>query len=155
MIRVPLFLFSPFFIPHDGTRSIQKVDCRPGKGTKDGEGQPDGSMKIDEIREGNTHQNKEGPKDVDEGLPQSETPLNLPQFVRKENDEEDQRDQYERKDDEVEKVKIHHSHSRRADPGLMASVLHSTGNKVNPSTPRPEGLGLLRVDPERCFFSPP
>jgi hypothetical protein len=91
-------------------------------------------MKIDEIREGNTHQNKEGPKDVDDGLPQSETPLNLPQFVRKENDGEDQRDQYERKDDEVEKVKIHHSHSRRADPGLMASVLHSTWNKVNPST---------------------
>jgi len=23
---------------------------------------------------------------------------------------------------------------------------------VNPSTTQPEGLGLLRVDPERCFF---
>jgi len=27
--------------------------------------------------------------------------------------------------------------------------------KVNPSTPRPEGRGLLRVDPERRFFTPP
>jgi hypothetical protein len=27
--------------------------------------------------------------------------------------------------------------------------------KVNPSTPRPEGQGLLRVDPERRFFTPP
>ncbi len=26
--------------------------------------------------------------------------------------------------------------------------------KVNPSTPRPEGRGLLRVDPERRFFTP-
>jgi hypothetical protein len=26
---------------------------------------------------------------------------------------------------------------------------------VNPSTPRPEGRGLLGVDPERCFFTPP
>jgi len=25
---------------------------------------------------------------------------------------------------------------------------------VNPSTPRPEALGLLRVDPERRFFTP-
>jgi hypothetical protein len=57
-------------------------------------------------------------------LPPSKTPLNLSQFVRKENNEEDQRDQYEGKDDEVEKVKIHHSHSRRADLGLMASVFH-------------------------------
>jgi hypothetical protein len=28
-------------------------------------------------------------------------------------------------------------------------------DKVNPSTPRPEGLGLLGVDPERRFFTPP
>jgi hypothetical protein len=28
-------------------------------------------------------------------------------------------------------------------------------DKVNPSTPRPEGRGLLRVDPERRFFTPP
>lgn len=27
--------------------------------------------------------------------------------------------------------------------------------KVNPSTPRPEGRGLLGVDPERRFFTPP
>jgi len=27
--------------------------------------------------------------------------------------------------------------------------------KVNPSTPRPEGRGLLKVDPERRFFTPP
>jgi len=27
--------------------------------------------------------------------------------------------------------------------------------EVNPSTPRPEALGLLRVDPERRFFTPP
>jgi hypothetical protein len=27
--------------------------------------------------------------------------------------------------------------------------------KVNPSTPRPEGRGLLRVDPERRFSTPP
>ena len=26
--------------------------------------------------------------------------------------------------------------------------------KVNSSTPRPEGRGLLRVDPERRFFNP-
>jgi len=26
---------------------------------------------------------------------------------------------------------------------------------VNPSTPRPEGPGLLRVDPEPRFFTPP
>jgi hypothetical protein len=87
-------------------------------------------MKIDEIRQRNTHQNKEASKDVDDGLPPSKPPLNLPQFVRKENNEEDQRDQYEGKDDEVEKVKIHHSHSRRAEPGLMASVFHTVRNKV-------------------------
>ena len=28
-------------------------------------------------------------------------------------------------------------------------------NRVNPSTPRPEGQGLLRVDPERRFSTPP
>ena len=28
-------------------------------------------------------------------------------------------------------------------------------SNVNPSTPRPEGRGLLRVDPERRFFTPP
>jgi hypothetical protein len=28
-------------------------------------------------------------------------------------------------------------------------------DKVNPSTPRPEDRGLLRVDPERGFFTPP
>jgi hypothetical protein len=28
-------------------------------------------------------------------------------------------------------------------------------SKVNPSTPRPEGRGLLGVDPERRFFTPP
>jgi len=27
--------------------------------------------------------------------------------------------------------------------------------KVNPSTPQPEGWGLLRVDPERRFLSRP
>jgi hypothetical protein len=27
--------------------------------------------------------------------------------------------------------------------------------EVNPSTPRPEGQGLLRVDPERRFLTPP
>jgi len=27
--------------------------------------------------------------------------------------------------------------------------------QVNPSIPRPEGHGLLRVDPERRFFTPP
>jgi hypothetical protein len=27
--------------------------------------------------------------------------------------------------------------------------------KVNPSTPRPGGWGLLRVDSERRFFTPP
>jgi hypothetical protein len=27
--------------------------------------------------------------------------------------------------------------------------------EVNPSTPRPEGQGLLRVDPERGFLAPP
>jgi hypothetical protein len=29
------------------------------------------------------------------------------------------------------------------------------GGKVNSSTPRPESRGLLRVDPERRFFTPP
>jgi hypothetical protein len=29
------------------------------------------------------------------------------------------------------------------------------GVEVNPSTPQPEGLGLLRVDPERRFSTPP
>jgi hypothetical protein len=28
-------------------------------------------------------------------------------------------------------------------------------SKVNPSTLRPEGRSLLRVDPERRFFTPP
>jgi len=28
-------------------------------------------------------------------------------------------------------------------------------NGVNPSTPRPEDLGLLRIDPEPRFFTPP
>jgi len=87
-------------------------------------------MKINEIRQRNTHQNKEASKDVDDGLPPSKTPLNLPQFVRKENNEEGQGDQYERKDDEVEKVKFHHPRSRKADPGLMASVFHTIRNKV-------------------------
>jgi len=27
--------------------------------------------------------------------------------------------------------------------------------EVNPSTPQPEGWGLLRVDPERRIFTPP
>ncbi len=46
-------------------------------------------------------------------------------------------------------------------PGCPASVASAYGTilpifslYVNPSTPRPEGQGLLRVDPERRFFTP-
>jgi hypothetical protein len=60
----------------------------------------------------------------------SKAPLYLLQLIRKENNEEDQGDQYEREDDEIEKVQIHHPHSRKADPGLTASVFHTVGKKV-------------------------
>jgi hypothetical protein len=33
--------------------------------------------------------------------------------------------------------------------------MRKTRPKVNPSTLQPEGLSLVRVDPERGFFSPP
>jgi hypothetical protein len=37
----------------------------------------------------------------------------------------------------------------------MSKSKYQMDVKVNPLTPRPEGRGLLRVDPERRFFTPP
>ncbi len=40
--------------------------------------------------------------------------------------------------------------------GLCCKTFAISGvASINPSTPRPEGRGLLRVDPERRFFTPP
>ena len=57
-------------------------------------------------------------------------PLNLFQLICEENHEEDQGDQYERKQDEVKEVRIHLFNPRRVDPRLMASVFHIMRNKV-------------------------
>jgi hypothetical protein len=35
------------------------------------------------------------------------------------------------------------------------SIYHRMTAQVNPSTPRPEGQGLLRVNPERRFYTLP
>jgi len=42
--------------------------------------------------------------------------LDLPQFIREEKNKEDQGDQYERKQNEVEEVRIHRFNSGRLDP---------------------------------------
>jgi hypothetical protein len=61
-------------------------------------------VKIDEIRERNARQDKEASQEVDDILPPFKMPLNIFQLIREEHHEEDQSDQYKRKQDEVKKV---------------------------------------------------
>jgi hypothetical protein len=75
-------------------------------------------------------------------------PLDLLQLIRKEDDEEDQGDQYERKKDEVKEVGIHLFNPRKGDSGLMALVFHIKGKKVKTKVfrlwaPWPQPLHLI------------
>ena len=81
-------------------------------------------------------------------------PLNLFQFIREEKNKEDQGDQYERKQDEIEEVRIHPFTPGGQVEDYKISFSYYD-NKVNPSTPQKcwglpfgqsSGRGL-RVDP--------
>jgi hypothetical protein len=105
--RAPFFSLFPFSFPHNGAGPIQKINSRCIKGNKNGDGQPEGSVKIDEIRKRDAGQDEEAPQEVNDVLSPFKLPLNLFQFIREEYNKEDQGDQYERKQDEIEEVIIH------------------------------------------------
>jgi uncharacterized protein involved in exopolysaccharide biosynthesis len=44
---------------------------------------------------------------------------------------------------------------RKLELPTLAAIPHLRNNEINPSTPRPERRGFLRVNPERRFFTPP
>jgi len=77
------------------------------KGEKNRDGQPERSVKIDKIRNRDARQDEEAPQEVNDVLSPFKLTFHLFQFICEENNKEDQGDQYERKQDKIEEVRIH------------------------------------------------